>query len=245
MGTTVATNALLERKGDRTLLLITKGFGDLLRIGYQNRPLLFDLNIKLPDVLYEQVFEVTGRLDSKGKIIDELDENSARSALRKAKSDGINCVVIAFMNSYLNPEHEEKIAQIAFEENFSQISVSHKVSPLIKLVGRGDTTVVDAYLSPILRRYVEQVSSALEDTKLTKLMFMQSNGGLTDASLFQGKRCITVWTSRWCSKYGPNRYSSRFSKTYWIWIWEVHQLMCVTTPENTNVHLKLKWPESE
>ena len=210
MGTTVATNALLERKGDRTLLLITKGFGDLLKIGYQNRPLLFDLNIKLPDVLYEQVFEVSERLDSKGKIIDQLDENSVRIALRKAKSDGINCVAIAFMNSYLNPIHEDKIAQIAFEENFSQISVSHKVSPLIKLVGRGDTTVVDAYLSPILRRYVEQVSSALEDTKLTKLMFMQSNGGLTDAQLVSRKRCIIVWSCWWCCKYGANRYSSRF-----------------------------------
>ena len=190
MGTTVATNALLERKGDRTLLLITKGFGDLLRIGYQNRPLLFDLNIKLPDVLYEQVFEVSERLNSKGKIINQLDENSVRIALRKAKSDGINCVAIAFMNSYLNPVHENKIAQIAVEEKFSQISVSHKVSPLIKLVGRGDTTVVDAYLSPILRRYVEQVSSALEDSKSTKLMFMQSNGGLTDAKLFQGKDAL-------------------------------------------------------
>jgi len=190
MGTTVATNALLERKGDRTLLLITKGFGDLLRIGYQNRPLLFDLNIKLPDVLYEQVFEVSERLDSKGKIIHQLDENSVRIALRKAKSDGINCVAIAFMNSYLNPVHEDKIAQIAIEEKFSQISVSHKVSPLIKLVGRGDTTVVDAYLSPILRRYVEQVSGALEDSKSTKLMFMQSNGGLTDAKLFQGKDAL-------------------------------------------------------
>ncbi len=190
MGTTVATNALLERKGDRTLLLITKGFADLLRIGYQNRPLLFDLNIKLPDVLYEQVFEVAERLDSKGKIIHQLDENSARIALRKAKSDGINCVAIALMNSYLNPVHEDKIAKIAVEEKFSQISVSHKVSPLIKLVGRGDTTVVDAYLSPILKRYVEQVSSALEDSKSTKLMFMQSNGGLTDASLFQGKDAL-------------------------------------------------------
>jgi 5-oxoprolinase (ATP-hydrolysing) len=151
MGTTVATNALLERKGDKTLLLITKGFGDLLRIGYQNRPLLFDLNIKLPELLYDRVFEVSERLDSKGNIIRDLDEESVRDTLRKAKLDGINSVAIAFMHSYLNPIHEEKIAQIASEEKFSQISVSYKVSPLMKLVGRADTTVVDAYLSPILR----------------------------------------------------------------------------------------------
>ena len=190
MGTTVATNALLERKGDKTLLLITKGFGDLLRIGYQNRPLLFDLNIKLPELLYDRVFEVSERLDSKGNIIRDLDEESVRDTLRKAKLDGINSVAIAFMHSYLNPIHEEKIAQIASEEKISQISVSYKVSPLMKLVGRADTTVVDAYLSPILRRYVDQVSTELDSTKYTKLMFMQSNGGLTDANLFQGKDAL-------------------------------------------------------
>ena len=190
MGTTVATNALLERKGDRTLLLITKGFGDLLRIGYQNRPLLFDLNIRLPEILYDRVIEVSERLDAKGNIIRNLDKESVRKALKEAKADGINGVAIAFMHSYLNPIHEEKIAKIAIEESFSQISVSHKVSPLMKLVGRGDTTVVDAYLSPILKRYVDQVSSELDNTKSTKLMFMQSNGGLTDANLFQGKDAL-------------------------------------------------------
>ena len=190
MGTTVATNALLERKGDRTLLLITKGFGDLLRIGYQNRPLLFDLNIKLPELLYERVVEVSERLNEKGEVVTELNEEEVRNSLMKAKSDGINSVAIAFMHSYINPDHENKIEQIAKEENFNQISVSHKVSPLIKLVGRGDTTVVDAYLSPILRRYVNQVSEELQDTKSTKLMFMQSNGGLTDANLFQGKDAL-------------------------------------------------------
>ena len=190
MGTTVATNALLERKGDRTLLLITKGFGDLLRIGYQNRPLLFDLNIKLPELLYERVVEVSERLNEKGEVVTELNEEEARNSLIKAKSDGINSVAIAFMHSYINPDHENKIEQIAKEENFNQISVSHKVSPLIKLVGRGDTTVVDAYLSPILRRYVNQVSEELQDTKSTQLMFMQSNGGLTDANLFQGKDAL-------------------------------------------------------
>ena len=190
MGTTVATNALLERKGDRTLLLITKGFGDLLRIGYQNRPLLFDLNIKLPELLYERVVEVSERLNEKGEVVTELNEEEVRNSLIKGKSDGINSVAIAFMHSYINPDHENKIEQIAKEENFNQISVSHKVSPLIKLVGRGDTTVVDAYLSPILRRYVNQVSEELQDTKSTQLMFMQSNGGLTDANLFQGKDAL-------------------------------------------------------
>ena len=190
MGTTVATNALLERKGDRTLLLITKGFGDLLRIGYQNRPLLFDLNIKLPELLYERVVEVSERLNEKGEVVTKLNEKEVRNSLIKAKSDGINSVAIAFMHSYINPDHENKIEQIAKEENFNQISVSHKVSPLIKLVGRGDTTVVDAYLSPILRRYVNQVSEELKDTKSTLLMFMQSNGGLTDANLFQGKDAL-------------------------------------------------------
>ena len=190
MGTTVATNALLERKGDRTLLLITKGFGDLLRIGYQNRPLLFELNIKLPELLYDRVVEVSERLDAKGNVIRKLDEESVRKALKQAKSDGINGVAIAFMHSYINSDHEEKIAQIAIEEKFLQVSVSHQVSPLMKLVGRGDTTVVDAYLSPILRRYVDQVSSELINSKSTKLMFMQSNGGLTDAKLFQGKDAL-------------------------------------------------------
>ena len=190
MGTTVATNALLERKGDRTLLLITKGFGDLLRIGYQNRPLLFDLNIQLPELLYDRVVEVSERLDANGKIVKKLDENQVKIALKKAKNDGINSVAIAFMHSYINPDHENIIAKIAENENFDQISVSHKVSPLIKLVGRGDTTVVDAYLSPILRRYVNQVSEELEEDKSTKLMFMQSNGGLTDANLFQGKDAL-------------------------------------------------------
>ena len=190
MGTTVATNALLERKGDRTLLLITKGFGDLLRIGYQNRPLLFDLNIQLPELLYDRVVEVSERLDANGKIVKKLDENQVKIALKKAKNDGINSVAIAFMHSYINPDHENIIAKIAENENFDQISVSHKVSPLIKLVGRGDTTVVDAYLSPILRRYVNQVSDELEEDKSTKLMFMQSNGGLTDANLFQGKDAL-------------------------------------------------------
>lgn len=188
MGTTVATNALLERKGDRTLLLITEGFGDLLRIGHQARPRIFDLHITLPELLYERAVEVHERLDADGETVTPLDEDSARSALRTAKADGIDSVAIAFMHSYLNPVHEARIAAIAAEEGFGQISASHQVSPLMKLVPRGDTTVVDAYLSPILRRYVNQVSDALGGEG--KLMFMQSNGGLTDATLFQGKDAI-------------------------------------------------------
>ncbi len=188
MGTTVATNALLERKGDRTLLLITKGFGDLLRIGHQARPQLFDLQIKLPELLYERVVEIDERLDADGRTLTPLDEEQARAALRAAKADGIDSVAIAFMHSYLNPAQEARVAAIAAEEGFGQISASHQTSPLMKLVPRGDTTVVDAYLSPILRRYVNQVSQALAGEGV--LMFMQSNGGLTDARLFQGKDAI-------------------------------------------------------
>ena len=157
----VATNALLERKGDRTLLLITQGFGDLLRIGYQNRPRLFDLHIRLPELLYERVVEVPERLDAAGEVVTPLDEAAARRALEAAKADGIDSVAIAFMHGYKNPDHEARVAAIAAETGFGQISVSHQISPLMKLVSRGDTTVVDAYLSPILRRYVSQVADEL------------------------------------------------------------------------------------
>jgi len=192
MGTTVATNALLERKGDRTLLLITEGFADQLRIGYQNRPDLFALHIELPELLYETVAEVTERLDAQGKVVTPLDESGARRALQQAYDSGIRGVAIAFMHGYLQPEHEQRVAAIAKEIGFSQISVSHQTSPLIKLVSRGDTTVVDAYLTPILRRYVNQVATALDvdSGACERLMFMQSNGGLTDARLFQGKDAI-------------------------------------------------------
>jgi len=196
MGTTVATNALLERKGERTLLLITQGFGDLLRIGYQNRPTLFDLKVELPELLYERVAEVPERLDADGSVVRPLDAAAARAALRRARADGIDGVAIALLHGYLNPDHEARVAAIAAEEGFGQISVSHRVSPLAKLVSRGDTTVVDAYLSPILRRYVDQVAEELgadgagADGSVTRLMFMQSNGGLTDARLFQGKDAI-------------------------------------------------------
>ena len=192
MGTTVATNALLERKGDPTLLLITRGFGDLLRIGYQNRPKLFDLNIELPDLVYAAVAEVNERLDANGNTVDPLDDIQVRRDLQEHYNKGIRGVAIALMHGYLNPRHEIAIAEIAKKIGYTQVSTSHETSRLIKLVGRGDTTVVDAYLSPILRRYVNQVSNALDVDKGTckRIFFMQSNGGLTDANTFQGKDSI-------------------------------------------------------
>jgi 5-oxoprolinase (ATP-hydrolysing) len=187
MGTTVATNALLERKGDRTLLLITQGFHDALRIGYQNRPKLFARHIVLPELLYERVAEVTERMSARGEIIIPFDPESARAPLVDAYQVGIRAVAIVFLHGYRYPDHERQAAELAHEIGFSQISVSHEVSPLMKLVGRGDTTVVDAYLSPILRRYVDRVAGELGDARL---LFMQSNGGLADAHHFQGKDSI-------------------------------------------------------
>src|SRR5512136_792297 len=157
MGTTVATNALLERKGERTLLLITKGFRDALRIGYQARPKIFAKHIIKPDMLYERVAEVDERVRADGTVEQEPNLAAVRGDLEAAKVDGIKAVAIVFMHAYRFPEHEKRIAALAREMDFAQVSVSHEVSPLIKLVGRGDTTVVDAYLSPILRRYVAQV----------------------------------------------------------------------------------------
>ncbi|MEH6633282.1 MAG: hydantoinase B/oxoprolinase family protein [Halopseudomonas aestusnigri] len=192
MGTTVATNALLERKGDRTLLLITEGFADLLRIGYQNRPKLFDLNIILPDMLYERVEEVNERLDAQGNIVTPLDESTARASLQSGFDDGIRSVAIALMHGYSNSDHEIKIAKIARQIGYTQVSTSHETSPLMKLVSRADTTVVDSYLSPVLKRYVKQVNDELGADKggCERLMFMQSNGGLTDAKLFHGRDAI-------------------------------------------------------
>ena len=187
MGTTVGTNALLERKGDRTLLVTNKGFRDALRIGYQNRPRLFDLDVKLPEMLYEQVVEVTGRYTAHGNERAPVDLEEARLGLQAAYDDGIRACAIVFVHGYRYTAHEKAVAEVAGAIGFTQISTSHQVSPLMKMVGRGDTTVVDAYLSPILRRYVDRVAAELGDARL---MFMQSNGGLTDASLFQGKDCI-------------------------------------------------------
>ena len=191
MGTTVATNALLERKGEPVLLLITKGFRDLLKIGYQTRPDLFDLHIRRPDLLYKDVAEMDERLDANGEIIRHLDEGAARIALQDGYDTGLRAVAIAGLHAYLNPIHESRVAEMAKEIGYTQISTSNAVSKLAKLVGRGDTTVVDAYLSPILRRYVNLVADALDMGRACeRLMFMQSSGGLTDARLFQGKDAI-------------------------------------------------------
>ena len=187
MGTTVATNALLERKGDRTLLVTTDGFRDQLRIGYQARPDLFAREIVLPEMLYESVVEVPERVLADGTIETPLDLDAALTLLQKAFSKGIRAVAVVFMHGYRFPDHELKVAELARKIGFTQVSTSYETSPLMKFVSRGDTTVVDAYLSPLLRRYVDQVASELGNTRL---MFMQSNGGLTDANLFQGKDAI-------------------------------------------------------
>ena len=187
MGTTVATNALLERKGEPTLLAITRGFRDALRIAYQNRPRLFDRHIVLPELLYAQVIEIDERMGAHGDVVLPLDEASARAGLQQAFDAGLRSLAIVFMHGYRHTAHEAAVARIAREIGFTQVSVSHEVSPMMKLVARGDTTVVDAYLSPILRRYVDQVASELPGVNL---QFMQSNGGLTDARAFQGKDSI-------------------------------------------------------
>jgi 5-oxoprolinase (ATP-hydrolysing) len=187
MGTTVATNALLERKGEPTALFITRGFRDALRIAYQNRPRLFDRHIVLPEMLYAAVYEVHERMGAHGEVVEALDEAHVLEKLKAAYASGFRSVAIVFMHGYRFPEHEKRTAQLASGVGFTQISVSHQVSPLMKLVGRGDTTVVDAYLSPILRRYVAQVAGELDGVRL---LFMQSNGGLTDARRFQGKDAI-------------------------------------------------------
>jgi 5-oxoprolinase (ATP-hydrolysing) len=227
MGTTVATNALLERQGDRTLLLITQGFRDALRIGYQNRPDIFARHIELPEMLYERVIEVNERVSAQGEVLTPLtaaEEDRLRQQLTEAYNAGIRACAVVLMHGYRYPDHERRVGQLAKEVGFTQVSISHQISPLMKLVSRGDTTVVDAYLSPILRRYVDRVAGEIqgkhearepgsrgagepedgemaqwgerEPERLTtasappRLMFMQSNGGLTDARLFQGKDSI-------------------------------------------------------
>ncbi len=195
MGTTVATNALLEKKGDGTVILITKGFRDALRIGYQNRPDIFARQIILPEMLYEQVIEVEERYTAQGEELIPLNIEAVRPQLQAAYDNGIPACAIVLMHGYRYTEHENRLAILARNIGFTQVSVSHIVSPLMKLVSRGDTTVIDAYLSPILRRYVDQVASQLGDGGTNfqspiKLMFMQSNGGLVDAEKFQGKDSI-------------------------------------------------------
>ncbi|MGW6488125.1 hydantoinase B/oxoprolinase family protein [Streptomyces sp. NPDC055056] len=187
MGTTVATNALLERKGERTLLVTTRGFRDALRIAYQSRPHIFARAIDLPELLHERVLEVDERIAADGTVLRAPDLDALAGPLQEAYDDGIRAVAVVCMHSHLHPAHEEAVGALASTIGFPQISLSSEVSPLMKLVPRGDTAVVDAYLSPVLRRYVQQVADELRDVRL---MFMQSNGGLTEAGQFRGKDAI-------------------------------------------------------
>ncbi len=187
MGTTVATNALLERKGEPTVLVVTEGFGDQLRIGHQARPKIFARRIVLPEQLYTRVVEVPERVMADGRVLKPVDLHAVRRGLEEAYRLGFRAAAVVLMHGYRYPEHERQVASLARAVGFTQVSVSHLVSPLMKLVGRGDTTVADAYLSPILRRYVDRVA---HDLGGVPLMFMQSNGGLTDARRFQGKDAI-------------------------------------------------------
>jgi 5-oxoprolinase (ATP-hydrolysing) len=187
MGTTVATNALLERKGEKTLLVTTRGFRDALRIAYQDRPRLFDRHIQLPELLYSRVIEAEERVSAQGEVLQALDEATLRAELQAAFDAGLRSVAVVFLHGYRFTQHEAAAARVAREVGFTQVSASHATSPLMKLVSRGDTTVVDAYLSPILRRYVEQVAGEMPGVKL---FFMQSSGGLADAHAFQGKDAI-------------------------------------------------------
>ncbi|MFG2212746.1 hydantoinase B/oxoprolinase family protein [Streptomyces sp. NPDC048638] len=187
MGTTVATNALLERTGEPTVLLITEGFRDALRIAYQNRPRIFDRRIVLPEALYTRVIEVPERIGAHGETVRPLDADAVREALLRARADGLCSAAVVLLHGYRHAGHERAVAELARRAGFSQVSCSHEVSPLMKLVPRGDTTVVDAYLSPILRRYVDEIAAQLPGIRL---MFMQSNGGLRRAEHFRGKDAV-------------------------------------------------------
>jgi 5-oxoprolinase (ATP-hydrolysing) len=187
MGTTIATNALLERTGEPTLLLVTQGFRDGVRIGYQNRPDIFSLNIRLPKPLYARVEEIPERLDAHGREVMRLDLATARTILQRAFDDGLRAVAIAFVHAYRYPQHEVRVAEIARSLGFTQVSVSHEVSPLVRWIDRTETTVVDAYLSPVLRRHLASLKRELRDSRL---FFMQSSGGLVDADLFRGKNAV-------------------------------------------------------
>ena len=192
MGTTVATNALLERRGEPTLLLVNRGYADALLIGYQNRPDLFALEIRRPPALYADVLEAEGRIDADGRELAPLDAGALIDGLKAARGQGLKSVAVCFMHAWRNPEHERQAGRLAERAGFEQVSLSHEVSPLIKLVSRGDTTLVDAYLSPVLRRYIAGLSAGLKSKRIAprNLAFMQSNGGLVDAGRFRGKDAI-------------------------------------------------------
>ncbi|MFO8154971.1 MAG: hydantoinase/oxoprolinase N-terminal domain-containing protein, partial [Thiohalospira sp.] len=187
MGTTVATNALLERSGEPTVFVTTAGLGDLPAIGDQSRPELFALAIHRPEPLHSRVIEVDERLDAGGCVVRALDEADARAQLEAARSEGYRACAIALLHGHHNPIHEQRLAALAEAAGFTQVSVSHSVSPLIRLLSRAETTVVDAYLSPVLRRYVDRVAAELGDTRLR---FMKSDGGLVDAARFRGRDAI-------------------------------------------------------
>src|SRR6516162_5109004 len=187
LGTTVATNALLERTGEPCVLVITAGFGDCLRIAYQDRPRIFDREIIRPEMLYSRVIEARERTGARGEVLVPLDEDGVARDLRAAWAEGFRAVAVACLHSYRYPAHEARIGEIARETGFTQVSLSHETSPLMKLVSRGDTTVVDAYLSPVLARYVDSVTGELPGVRV---QFMQSHGGLTDARSFRGKDSI-------------------------------------------------------
>ena len=192
MGTTVATNALLERRGEPTLLLVNRGYADALLIGYQNRPDLFALEIRRPPALYAEVLEAEGRIDAAGRELAPLDAGGLLHELKAARGRGLKSVAVCFMHAWRNPDHELLAGRLAEQAGFDQVSLSHEVSPLIKMVSRGDTTLVDAYLSPVLRRYIRGLSAGLESNQIAprNLAFMQSNGGLVEAGRFRGKDAI-------------------------------------------------------
>ncbi len=191
MGTTVATNALLERKGERVALIVTRGFADQLRIGYQNRPKLFALKIELPDMLYERVVEADERITAEGEVLHALNEIRLRDDLAKLRADGFAACAIVFMHGYRYPAHEKRAAEIARESGFTQVSTSHETMPLPKFVSRGDTTVADAYLSPVLSRYADRIVQAVGAGESgPRLFFMTSNGGLAAPRFFHGKDAI-------------------------------------------------------
>ena len=239
MGTTVATNALLERKGDPVLLIVSQGFRDALEIGYQARPKIFARKIEKPSMLYARVAEVPERVRADGAVETPLDHSATITALRAARADGISAVAIVFMHAYAYPEHEREAAALARTAGFTQISASHEVSPLVKFVGRGDTAVVDAYLSPLLRRYVDRVANALSSIKspLTpalspqgkggsrraggeapRLLFMQSSGGLTSANRFGARtRYSPARPAAWSARSRPRARpaSARSSASTW------------------------------
>ncbi|MGI5351020.1 hydantoinase B/oxoprolinase family protein [Streptomyces sp. CA-250714] len=209
MGTTVATNALLERKGEPAVLITTRGFRDALTIAYQNRPRIFDRHIVLPEALYDRVAELPERMGVDGTVVEPLDREATARALQEARRAGFRSAAVVLLHAYRHPAHEREVARLAHEAGFSQVSCSHEVSPLIKLVSRGDTTVVDAYLSPVLRRYVDEVARELSGVRL---MFMQSNGGLREAGHFRGKDAVlsgpaggVVGMARSCAEVGHER----------------------------------------